>query len=232
MPTIFITGSNRGLGLEWVRQYAQKGWQVLATCRDPEQANELKQLAYQFPKIVIHSLDITHADQIAVLAKTLLGTPIDILVNNAGVYYEKWAQDALMHINYHDWEESFRTNCLGAVRVTEGFFKNVAMSDKKLVIATTSHMGSISDITNAHDYAYRSSKAALNASMKGMSLELKQYGVGLLLLHPGWVKTRMGGDNAPLTPRQSVDGMVEIIANFTQSMSGDFYRYDGTKMPW
>jgi NAD(P)-dependent dehydrogenase (short-subunit alcohol dehydrogenase family) len=232
MPTLLVTGSNRGLGLEWVRHHAQKGWQVLATCRDPEQADELRQLAYQFPKIVIHPLDVTRADQIAVLANTLSGTPIDLLVNNAGVYFEKWAQDALKRINYHDWEESFRTNCLGAVRVTEAFYKNVAMSDKKLVVVITSHMGCISDITNAHDYAYRSSKAALNASMKGMSLELKQYGVGLLLLHPGWVKTRMGGNNAPLTPKQSVDGMVNQVSNFTQAMSGEFYRYDGTKMPW
>ena len=232
MPTILVTGSNRGLGLEWVRQYACKGWQVLATCRDPEQAQELKQLAYQYPNIVIHALDITHADQIAVLAKTLLGTPIDLLINNAGVYFEKWAQDKLTNINYHDWEESFRTNCLGAARVTESLLKNVAMSEKKLVVAITSHMGSITDICNPHDYAYRSSKAALNATMKGMSLELKQHAVGILLLHPGWVKTRMGGDNAPLTPKQSVDGMMHMVSNFTLPMTGQYYRYDGTPMPW
>ncbi|WP_455211735.1 SDR family oxidoreductase [Kaarinaea lacus] len=232
MPTILVTGSNRGLGLEWVNHYAHKGWHVLATCRDPELANDLKQLAYQFPNIVIHPLDITHADQIAVLAKTLSGTPIDLVINNAGVYFEKWAQDQLTHIHYQDWEESFRTNCLGAVRVTESLFKNVSMSEKKLVVAITSHMGSITDISNSHDYAYRSSKAALNATMKGVALELKQYGVGVLLLHPGWVKTRMGGDNAPLTTKQSVDGMAQLVSNFTQSQSGQYYRYDGTQMPW
>ena len=232
MPTIFVTGSNRGLGLEWVRQYAQKGWQVMATCRDPEQANDLKQLAYQYPKIVIHPMDVTQANQVAGLATALLGTPIDLLINNAGVYFEKWAQDRLTRIQYHDWEESFRTNCLGAVRVTEALYKHVAMSDKKLVVVITSHMGSISDITNPGDYAYRSSKAALNAAMKGLSLELQRYGVGLLLLHPGWVKTRMGGNNAPLTPKQSVEGMSALIDSFSVAQSGQFYRYDGTKMPW
>lgn len=232
MPTVLITGSNRGLGLEWVQHYALKRWQVLATCRDPELAKDLKQLAYQFPNIVIHPLDITHADQIAVLAKTLSGVPIDVLINNAGVYFEKWAQDSLTHINYPDWEESFRTNCLGAVRVTENFYKNVAMSEKKLVVAITSHMGSIADITNPHDYAYRSSKAALNAAMKGLSLELKQYAVGVLLLHPGWVKTRMGGDNAPLTTKQSVDGMAQLVSNFALATTGQYYRYDGIQMPW
>lgn len=232
MPTILVTGSNRGLGLEWVRHYADKGWQVLATCRNPELAKDLKQLAYQFPNIVIHPLDITHADQISMLAKTLSGTSIDLLINNAGVYFEKWAQDGLAKIDYQDWEESFRTNCLGAVRVTESLYKNVAMSEKKLVVAITSHMGSIADITNPYDYAYRSSKSALNTTMKGMSLELKQYGVGMLLLHPGWVKTRMGGDNAPITPKQSVDGMAQLISKFTPPMSGQFYRYDGIQMPW
>jgi NAD(P)-dependent dehydrogenase (short-subunit alcohol dehydrogenase family) len=232
MPTILITGSNRGLGLEWAKHFAQMDWHVIATCRNPQQANDLKQLAYHFPKIVIHTLDVTHPEQIAVLAETLLGEPIDLLINNAGVYFEKWAQDSLKHMDYRHWEESFRTNCLGVVKVTEGFYKNVAISGKKLVVAISSHMGSITDITSAHDYAYRSSKAALNATMKGLSLELKQYGIGILLLHPGWVKTRMGGDNAPLTTTQSVTAMVKLVSHFTETMSGRFYRYDGTHIPW
>lgn len=232
MPSILITGSNRGLGLEWARQYARLDWQVHATCRFPKKADDLLQLKRDYPNIELHRLDVTHSGEIAAVADALQDQAIDILINNAGVYLEKFKHSGLGHIDYSDWEETFRVNSLGAVRVTEAFNNHVARSEKSLVVAITSHMGSIAEIDNPGSYTYRSSKAALNAAMKGISLELQQQNIGVLLLHPGWVKTRMGGPGALITTKQSVDGMRTVIESFDLHKSGKFYRYDGSMIPW
>lgn len=232
MPSILITGSNRGLGLEWTHQYAKLGWQVYSTCRDPNSADELHELSHHYSNIEIHTLDITNNNQVRKLQETLKEKSIDILLNNAGVYLERTQQSTLGYIDYDDWEETFRVNTLGAVRLSEAFVDQIKRSDKRLIVTITSHMGSISDIEFPGSYPYRSSKAALNAAMKGVSLELKQHNVGLLLLHPGWVKTRMGGQGALLTTSESVNGMRAIIDRFDISKTGHFYRYDGSEIPW
>jgi NAD(P)-dependent dehydrogenase (short-subunit alcohol dehydrogenase family) len=232
MPSIFITGSNRGLGLEWARQFAQQNWRVYATCRHPEQAEELRQLEANHQNITVHWLDITNPGQIQTLSAELAGETIDILLNNAGVYLEKFDQDYLGKIDYADWEETFQVNTLGAIRVTEAFADQLARSGKKLVVMITSHMGSIADIKSAGSYAYRSSKAALNAISKGLAFELGRRGIGVLMLHPGWVKTRMGGPGAWLTTKDSVLGMRALIDRFDNTMSGRFFRFDGSEIPW
>ena len=135
-------------------------------------------------------------------------------------------------IDYQQWLHTFDVNSLGPMRVSEALIDNVAGSNKRLIVAITSHMGSIADITSAKDYAYRSSKAALNAAMKGLSIEVAGKGVGVLLLHPGWVRTRMGGDSAPLSVQESISGMSDLVENFIMSQSGSFIRYDGTLIPW
>lgn len=231
-PAVLITGSNRGMGLEWSRQYASLGWRVHASCRLPDEAHDLQQLADTYSNVMIHRLDVTHPEEIEALAQTVSAEAIDILINNAGVYFERWGKDLLGQIDYADWEATLRVNTLGSVRMTETFRNHLARGTRRLVVAITSHMGSISDITAARDYAYRSSKAALNATMRGMSLELKPGGIGVLLLHPGWVRTRMGGPDAPLSPAESVRGMRMIIDNFDLSLTGQFYRYDGTEISW
>ena len=165
-------------------------------------------------------------------AISLLGGKIDVLVNNAGVYHEQWGNDPLGSIKYADWQHTFDVNTLGSMRISEAFVEHVARSHKRLMVAISSHMGSIADITSAKDYAYRSSKAALNAAMKGLSIEATNRGVGVLLLHPGWVRTRMGGDSAPLSTQESVSGMRKLVDNFELCQSGRFYRYDGETMPW
>lgn len=230
--TVLITGSNRGLGLEWSRQCAELGWQVHASCRNPDGADELHQLANQYPAIMMHKLDVTRPEEIKAISSTLSNQPIDILINNAGVFFEHWGKDPLGYIRYEDWETTFSVNTLGAVRMTEAFVDHLSRSKRRLVVAITSHMGSITDIKTPRDYAYRSSKAALNAAMKGISIELKPQGIGVILLHPGWVHTRMGGTDAPLSPEESVRGMHTIIDQFDLSMSGHFYRYDKVEMPW
>ncbi|WP_455367086.1 SDR family oxidoreductase [Kaarinaea lacus] len=232
MYSVLITGSNRGLGLEWTRQYARDAWRVFATCRHPEQASELRALADQFDNVTIHRLDVTRAEELSAIKKDLADESIDVLVNNAGVYHEQWGQDPLGRINYADWQHTLAVNTLGPMRVSEALIDNVTRSATKLIVSITSHMGSIADITSGNDYAYRSSKAALNAAMKGLSNEVMERGVGVLLLHPGWVRTRMGGDSAPLSTQQSVDGMRKLVDKFTLSQSGTFIRYDGAVMPW
>jgi NAD(P)-dependent dehydrogenase (short-subunit alcohol dehydrogenase family) len=231
-PTVLITGSNRGLGLEWSRQYAGLGWRVHASCRHPDEADALHQLADQYPEVMIHRLDVTRPEAIKAVTRAVSTESVDILINNAGVYFERWGKDPLGHINYADWEATLRVNTLGAARMTEAFADHLARSERRLVVAITSHMGSITDIDLPRDYAYRSSKAALNAAMKGVSLELQPQGIGVLMLHPGWVRTRMGGPDAPLSPEESVRGMRTVIDRFDLSMSGHFYRYDGVEMPW
>ena len=232
MNSVLVTGSNRGLGLEWVRQYAAAGWRVYATCRYPDQADDLQRLKSQDPNVSVHPLDVTQPDQIREMAVALGDGPLDVLINNAGVYRERWGKDPVGRIDYADWLDTFAVNTLGAMRVSEALVDSLARSERRLSVAISSHMGSIADIGAPNDYAYRSSKAALNAAMKGLSLDLARRGIGVLILHPGWVRTRMGGDKAPLAPTESVTGMRRLIDRFRQDLSGHFYRYDGVEMPW
>lgn len=232
MTTVLITGSNRGLGLEWVRQLSDEGYRVYATCRHPDAADELHQLADNNEAISIHPLDVTDAEQIAILAADLRSTPIDILISNAGVFFEQWDNDPLGAIPFDDWEETFRVNVLGSARMVEAFLQPVSASDKRLMVIISSHMGSIADITSPRSYAYRSSKAALNATMHGMAHELAEHRIGTLLLHPGWVRTRMGGDSAPLSVEESVRGMRKLVEEYKTEQCGRFFRYDGQELPW
>lgn len=231
MTSVLVTGSNRGLGLEWCRQYAQAGWQVFATCRYPDEADELARLADRYRAVRIHQLDVTNAGRIVALAEELRETPIDLLLNNAGVYTEKYLP-LNAPLNYDDWAYTFQVNTMAPLRITKAFVESLARSEKRLVVAITSHMGSIAEIDSPGSYFYRSSKAALNAVMKGLSLELKPLNIGVLLLHPGWVGTRMGGTGAPLTPEESVRGMRKLIDKFTLADTGRFFRYNGTEIPW
>ena len=231
MNTILVTGANRGLGLEWARQYAAAGWRVHATCRHPESAAELAALVSHHDTVSIHRLDVCDSEQIHTLQLDLEEARIDVLLNNAGVYLDKFASE-FGGIDYEAWSRTFAVNTLGAVRVSEAFAGQVARSKKKLVVAITSHMGSITEITSAGNYAYRSSKAALNAAMKGLSWALMGRGIGVLLLHPGWVKTRMGGPDAPLAIGESVAGMRKLVDGFAPEMNARFFRYNGTEIPW
>lgn len=229
---ILITGSNRGLGLELVRQYAEDGWRVFATCRHPAEATELHALAAEDSNISIHRLDVTSPDDLRAIAWELEGIPLDILYNNAGVYLEpSYELPRLGTIRYEDWLRTFEVNTLGAIRLTEALLENVAHSGKRLVVAMTSHMGSIGDIDMPGSYYYRSSKAALNAAMKVLAAELEPKGIGVLLLHPGGVSTRMGPRDGILRA-DSVRGLRRIIGDFKPEDSGRFLRFDGTELPW
>jgi NAD(P)-dependent dehydrogenase (short-subunit alcohol dehydrogenase family) len=230
MPSALVTGANRGIGLEWCRQYADAGWRVFATCRHPEAAGELHELARRQPRLSIHRLDVTRAESLAALRAELQDEAIDVLVNNAGIYLEKYIRTD--ELRYDDWLQTLEVNTLGPMRVAEALLEPVAASRRRLIVTMTSHMGSIAEIEAPGDYYYRSSKAALNAAMKGLSIALKERGIGVLLLHPGWVRTRMGGWDAPLSPAESVAGMRRLADKFDMDMSGRFFRYNDTEIPW
>jgi len=232
MPTILVTGSNRGLGLEWVHQYAQDGWRVHASCRHPAEAGELRGLTKRYPNISIHRLDTTRQDEIQALASELREQAVDVLINNAGVYLEKFDDALSARLSYDDWLHTFKVNTLGAVRMTEAFADHVARSERRLIVAISSHMGSIAEISEPGSYYYRSSKAALNAAMKGLAVELRRRGVGVLLLHPGWVQTRMGGPGARISTAESVAGMRALVEKFNLDDTGRFFRYNATEIPW
>ena len=155
-----------------------------------------------------------------------------MLLNNAGVYIEKYDNVSLDSVHYEDWIMSFRVNTIGCFRLICAFRKMIAMSEKRLVVAISTHMGSIAEIEEPGGYYYRSSKAALNAALKGLSLELKSSGIGVLILHPGWNNTRMGGPDGIFRPRETVEGMRKLIEKFTLNDTGRFFRFDGTEIPW
>lgn len=230
MTSVLVTGSSRGIGLEWCRQYAEAGWRVFATCRHPQTADALQTLARTHPRLSVHRLDVTDPESIYAICAELQDEAVDVLVNNAGAYFEKYAPTAALR--YDEWLQTLAVNTLGPVRVTEALGDIVARSRRRLVVTLSSHMGAIADIVTPGDTAYRSSKAALNAAMRGLAVALGERGVGVLLLHPGWVRTRMGGPEAPLTPAESVAAMRALVEAFRMDMSGRFFRYDGTEVPW
>jgi NAD(P)-dependent dehydrogenase (short-subunit alcohol dehydrogenase family) len=230
MTSVLVTGSNRGIGLEWCRQYAGAGWHVFATCRHPETADALHDLAREHSGLSVHRLDVTLAESVYALHAELQHETIDVLINNAGIYLEKYAPTPALR--YDEWLQTLEVNTLAPLRVSEALLELVARSQRKLVVALSSHMGSIAEISAPGDTYYRSSKAALNAAMKGFSLALRERGIGVLLLHPGWVKTRMGGWDAPLTASESVAGMRMLVDAFSLEQSGRFLRYNGTEIPW
>jgi NAD(P)-dependent dehydrogenase (short-subunit alcohol dehydrogenase family) len=230
MNNVLVTGSNRGIGLEWCRQYAETGWRVFATCRHPETADALHDLAREHAGLSVHRLDVTRAESVYALRTELQHETIDVLISNAGVYFEKYAPIA--SLRYDEWQQTLEVNTLAPLRVSEALLELVARSRRRLIVALSSHMGSIAEIGAPGDTYYRSSKAALNAAMKGYSLALRERGIGVLLLHPGWVKTRMGGEDAPLSVTESVAGMRLLVDEFSLDQSGRFLRYNGTEIPW
>jgi NAD(P)-dependent dehydrogenase (short-subunit alcohol dehydrogenase family) len=227
MPTVLITGANRGLGLEFARQYGADGWRVIATCRDPAHATALKGLDGD---VHVHALDVTDHARIHALAKTLKREAIDVLLNNAGVYGPRPAPHG--NVDYAAWGEVFRVDAMAPLTVSEGFVDHVARSDLKRMVAITSRMGSIADNDSGGSYIYRSSKAALNAVMKNLSVDLRPRGITVVVVHPGWVKTDMGGPSALIEPEESVSAMRKVIAGLTMEDTGRFFNYDGPEISW
>lgn len=230
MPhTIFITGANRGLGLEFVRQYAAEGERIYAACRHPESADDLKSLQKQYPQIQIIKLDVESFEDIHQL-KNQIKEPIDILINNAGILE---TDPALGEISIDHLIHTFTVNAIAPLKMVEALREAVSRSEKKLIVSITSSMGSISDNTSGGYYSYRAAKAALNMLMKSVGHDLAPQGIKVLLLHPGWVKTRMGGEGAMIDAATSISGMKQVIANYHPKPSEvGFYSYAGKLLEW
>ncbi len=232
MKTTLITGANRGLGLEFAKQYASAGWRVHACCRCPEEAQALGTLASTSNNdVLVHRLDVADFPQMGALAAHLQGEAIDLLINNAGVYPDRNSR-GLGDIDYNGWAHAFRINTMAPLRMAEAFLEHLARSGDRKVALITSKMGSLDDNSSGGCYAYRSSKAALNMVAKSLAIDLAPRGILTALLHPGWVQTDMGGPDAWITPEQSVTGMRRVIDRMTAADSGKFYAYDGQLIPW
>lgn len=228
MPTILITGANRGLGLEFVRQFAADGWRVFACCRNPDDAADLRVLASE--RVTLHALDVGNHRQIESLAADLRNEPIDILLNNAGIYGPK--KMFLGQLNYDAWMEVFRVNTFAAIKMAESFLDHVARSERKVIAAITSTMGSLTRNTEGRHYLYRTSKAALNMAFRSLAIDVQPRGITAAVFCPGWVQTDMGGPDATLTPEQSVSALRKLLANLTLADSGKFFYYTGAETAW
>jgi len=238
-PTVLITGSNRGIGLEFTRQYAALGWNVIATCRRPAEADVLSGLTAEYSNITIEQLDVLRHDMIDALAKKYKEQPIDVLLNNAGFFGDslQLRGSFFPRLNYDLWELYVETNAIGPLKMAEAFFDSVKISDQKKIMTVSSLQGSIQASYGPGSFFYRGSKAALNMFMHTLADQnkVKRAGVRVGLFSPGLIiddRTR----NLPLEGKVerpvSVAGMINVIENFTPEMSGGFYKYSGETVPW
>jgi NAD(P)-dependent dehydrogenase (short-subunit alcohol dehydrogenase family) len=231
MPTVLVTGANRGLGLEFVRQYAADGWRVIAACRDPDSARELRKLADAGDgRIRMLAMNVADAGSVKAAARALAGEAIDLLLNNAGVGGPPGQK--LGGLDYAAWLKVLDVNALGPMRVVEALLDNVAQGERRLVVTITSAMGSIADNRSGGSYAYRSSKAAVNMVMKSLSVDLAPRSIACVVMHPGWVRTDMGGAGGKLSPPESIAALRKVIARLGPQDSGTFLNYDGQPYPW
>lgn len=227
MPTVLITGANRGIGLEFVRQYAAAGWHVHAAARDPSAAEEMASIDGH---VRTHKLDVTDGARVAALAAELADHDIDVLVHNAGVGPRH--SSSLDDIDYDLWEEVLRVNTMAPLRVAAAFADHIARSRRRCMVFMTSRAGSISQNIQGSRYIYRTSKAALNCVVRSLALDLMPRRIVCTAVHPGWVRTDMGGGEAPLDAHTSVGEMRRLIDRLEMHHSGHFLNYDGNELDW
>ena len=223
MPTVLVTGASRGIGREFVRQYAADGWHVIAVSRQDAGLSALS------PRVELHALDVTDRAAVLGLAQALRGRAIDVLIANAGIYGT--APGGLGQIDYASWEDVLRTNVLAPASFAEAFADNLACSERRVFAVISSGMGSIAETTGGA-YAYRSSKAAVNMVIRNLAIDWQPRGIRAVALCPGWVRTDMGGPNAELLPEQSVSGLRRVIDSIDDARSGAYLSWSGAEVPW
>ncbi|MFT7044115.1 MAG: NAD(P)-dependent dehydrogenase (short-subunit alcohol dehydrogenase family) [Candidatus Azotimanducaceae bacterium] len=228
METIIITGANRGIGLELTRQYLQSDRTVIATCRQPDAAADLQALTSN-PNLQIRQLDVTDQASIDDFSAALKDQTIDVLLNNAGV--TGGPKQGLKDVQTRSWLDTFATNTIAPLRLSTVLLKNLQSAERPRIISVSSYMGSIGR-PGSGAYEYRSSKAALNKVMQVMSCDLADDGIIVCPVHPGWVRTDMGGANADLSVEQSAGGLIDLIDKLNQQQSGRFWNWDGEELPW
>jgi NAD(P)-dependent dehydrogenase (short-subunit alcohol dehydrogenase family) len=247
-PTILITGANASHGLAFAEEYAALGWNVIATCRTPDEADRLNTLANEHPNVVVEELDIIDDADIAALAEKYRNVPIDVLLNNAAINAFRFGISRFGKLDYDWFEKILIVNIMGPIKVSEAFLSNVEASNQKKIIAMTSTGGSIGDLKVPLNIGYRTSKAGLNMAMRNYAIHLQSRGVIVGIIGPGTVDTEdyMNAEDPEtvprnyqmmmkagrLVPRTAINDMIELINGMTPEDSGVFYRWDGEVLPW
>ena len=255
MPTVLITGANRGIGIEFAKQYAQRGWLVIASCRNPDSAKDLQALQRNYANLQLVQIDLINSAGIDQFAQSLNGKPIDVLINNAALLGDLKNQ-MFGQIDYEQFAQILAVNTIGTMKLSESLTPNIRLGTQKKIITLGSSAGSIASINGNPDlYAYRASKAALHLLMRNLSFELADDGIVVGLINPGLVDTRgfaaMLDGTAPTppkfqkivnlikagviqltTPETAVTDMITLIDELTPEQSGVFLNADGTPLPW
>lgn len=226
MPTLLITGANRGIGLELTRRYAADGWRIIATCRDPKDATALKAIRGD---VTIEALDVTDYKAVDALAKKYDGQAIDLLLNNAGIYGNR--DGALQVSDFDVYLKVLQVNSVAPMKLALAFLPHLKAGKAAKIATISSRMGSIGS-GGGGSYVYRASKAAINAAMHNLALDLKSSGISVIVLHPGWVKTDMGGTGADIDVQTSASGLQKVINSVAIRDTGKFFNYDGGEIPW
>jgi NAD(P)-dependent dehydrogenase (short-subunit alcohol dehydrogenase family) len=222
MTTILITGVHRGIGLALTKDALARGWRVIGSVR---READVPPLGPQFQALVF---DVTDAAAVSKAAASLTG-PIDILINNAGVIGPD--RQSALDMDFDGLRHTLEVNTLAPLRVTQAFLPHLKRSARPRVVTISSNMGSLSYAKSDH-LAYRISKAAVNKAMQGLATDLKRQGVAVAVLHPGWVRTDMGGAGADISPEASAKGILDVGEGLTLEGSGRFLNYDGREMAW
>jgi NAD(P)-dependent dehydrogenase (short-subunit alcohol dehydrogenase family) len=221
-----VTGANRGIGLEFVQQYAAEGADVIACCREPAKATALKAIK---GNVRVMALDVADPKSVEALVRDLKGEPIDILINNAGVGGPRETPRGIIDLD--GWLKIFAVNSIAPVMVAVALRDNLKAGHDKKLVTITSQLGSIAD-HGGGAFPYHASKAAVNSFMHGLSKAWAKNGVSVGIFHPGWVQTDMGGSGAPVTPQQSVTGLRARIAELNAKLSGTYRDYANKEIPW
>ena len=234
MATVLITGTNRGIGLEFTKQILARGDRVIATCRDIDAADGLTQLSRSDDelgaKLEVRQLDVASLESMQEFVRQLTDTPIDIFINNAGVYGPRSSKFG--EVEAQDWASVLQINSIAPMILSQLLMPNLRQGKDKKMVYLTSKMGSIDDNSGGGSYIYRSSKAALNSVVKSLAIDLAEEGFSAAVLHPGWVLTDMGGPNALIDTETSVAGMLKVIDELDLQSSGSFFNYDGSIIAW
>ncbi|WP_186399843.1 SDR family oxidoreductase [Stappia sp. P2PMeth1] len=228
--TLVVTGANRGIGLELVRRFLADGaWRIHAACRAPESAMALADLAAGHPdRLTVHPLDVTDAGSVVAFAEALGEAPVDLLINNAGVLNPHQALDDL---DFAAWERELQVNTLAPMRMAVALRPQLRRAANPRIVTISSQMGSLAR-PRGGSYAYRSSKAAVNKAMQGLAIDLEADGICVVVMHPGWVRTSMGGGSAEIDPQESAAGIFSVATRLSMADTGSFLQWNGEIHPW
>ena len=225
MKNILITGANRGIGLKFAEILSANN-NIYATARDITKADDLEKL----DNTELLELDLLDKDSIKSFCSELKDIPLDMIINNAGIFQDEQMEETILDPEL--WLDEIMINAIGPVVLSQKLKENIMSGNDKKIIFISSQMGSIDDNYSGGYYFYRTSKSALNSAAKSLSIDWKADGISVLMLHPGWVRTDMGGSNAKLDIDTSVRKMLDVINSLDMSKTGAFLNYEGKKLEW